>query len=169
VPAWVNRVLETNFECAPPRGDLGIDPDGAEGVDRRPAEPTAPAAPAAPTTAHASKAKDREPPKEIGVITLQERITRGKVPVLILDVRTEADFKGPLGHIEGAYHLPRSELTKRLKEIAQFTGSEVVTVSRSGVTGMDVATTLVAKGFEDVKTLRGGMIAWRARGYRVDR
>ena len=176
VPAWVYRVLETNFECAPPRGDLGIDPDGAEGVDRTPAAPTASAAPAAPAAATAAAAtgskgkdKDREPPKEIGVITLQERISRGKVPVLILDVRTETDFKGPLGHIEGAYHLPKSELTKRLKEITQFTGSEVVTVSRSGNTSTDVAATLLAKGFEDVKTLRGGMIAWRARGYRIDR
>jgi len=170
VPAWVNRVLETNFECAPPSGDLGADPDGAEGVDRRSAAAAAAAAPA--TTAAPAAApggKGRDPPKEIGVITLQERIARGKVPVLILDVRAEADFKGPLGHIEGAYHLPKSELTKRLKELTQFTGSEVVTVSRSGDTGTEVAATLLAKGFEDVKTLRGGMIAWRARGYRVDR
>jgi len=172
VPAWVNRVLETNFECTPPKGDLGIDPDGAEGVDRIAATPVAPAAPATPAAAHGGhggKAKDREPPKEIGVITLQERILRGKVPVLILDVRTETDFKGPLGHIEGAYHVPKAELNKRLKELVPFTQSEVVTVSRSGDTSMDVAATLLAKGFEDVKTLRGGMIAWRARGYRVDR
>jgi hypothetical protein len=34
---------------------------------------------------------------------------------------------------------------------------------------MDVAGALLGKGFKDFKRLRGKMIAWRARGYRVDR
>jgi len=175
VPAWVNRVLEANFECAPPRGDLGADPDGTEGVDLSGSDAPV-AAPAAAKGAKdrdkdkdKNKDKDKEPPKEIGVITLQERIARGKLPVLILDVRSETDFRGPLGHIEGAYHVPKGEINKRLKELVPFTHSEVVTVSRSGETSAAVAATLLAKGFEDVKTLRGGMIAWRARGYRFDR
>jgi rhodanese-related sulfurtransferase len=44
-----------------------------------------------------------------------------------------------------------------------------VAVSRSGQTSLEVAAVLSGKGFEDVKSLRGGMVAWRARGYRVDR
>jgi rhodanese-related sulfurtransferase len=34
---------------------------------------------------------------------------------------------------------------------------------------MTAAAFLLDKGFEDVKSLRGGMIAWKSRGYRVDR
>jgi sulfur dioxygenase len=158
VPQWVNRVLEANFEGKALKGDVP-DGDGVEGCDARKASPAA--APAA--------SKGREAPKEIGVINLQGRIERGKNPVLILDVRDEEGFKGPLGHIEGAYHLPKAELGKKLKELQQFKSSEVVTVSKTGNSSMDVAATLLAKGFEDVKSLRGGMIAWRARGYRVDR
>jgi rhodanese-related sulfurtransferase len=34
---------------------------------------------------------------------------------------------------------------------------------------MTAAAYLKSVGFEDVKSLRGGMIAWNSRGYRIDR
>jgi sulfur dioxygenase len=154
VADWVNQVLEVNL-LGEAHAGLEPDPDGAEGCEDRPPARTA--------------GNGGEAPKEVSVIHLHGRIERGKNPVLILDVRDEPAFRGPLGHIEGAYHVPRKELEKRLKELGQFKQSEVVAVSRSGGTSLEATTLLSGKGFEDVKSLRGGMIAWRARGYRVDR
>lgn len=155
VADWVVSVMEANLIGEAPTDGPETDPDGAEGCEDRPPARAA--------------ANGGDAPKEIGVIHLHGRIERGKNPVLILDVRDEPGFKGPLGHIEGAYHVPRKELEKRIKELGRFKHSEVVAVSRSGGTSLEVATVLSGKGFEDVKSLRGGMLAWRARGYRVDR
>ncbi len=155
VPAWAYALVEANLAGVVPKG-LEYDPEGAEGCEERAAS-------------KADPAKGGEAPKELGVIHLQGRIERGKNPVLILDTRPEREFKGPLGHIEGAYHVPRGQVERHMKELAPFKHSEVVTVSRTGTTSRDVAALLARKGFEDVKSLRGGMVAWRARGYRVDR
>lgn len=155
-PAWANALVEANLEGAAPKG-LEYDPEGAEACEERAASKADP------------PKEGGEAPKELGVIHLQGRIERGKNPVLILDTRPEREFKGPLGHIEGAYHIPRGQVERRMKELAPFKQSEVVTVSRTGTSSIDVAALLARKGFEDVKSLRGGMVAWRARGYRVDR
>ena len=154
-PEWAFALVEANLQGEVPKG-LEYDAEGAEGCEERVAPKAGPA-------------KEGEAPKELGVVHLQGRIERGKNPVLILDTRPEREFKGPLGHIEGAYHIPRGQVERRMKELAPFKGSEVVTVSRTGLTSLDVAALLARKGFEDVKSLRGGMVAWRARGYRVDR
>jgi glyoxylase-like metal-dependent hydrolase (beta-lactamase superfamily II)/rhodanese-related sulfurtransferase len=154
VPAWVNRVLEANFKCEP------LEKREWEEADLHACEPWGGTAVLADAEAL---------PKELGVIRLHERIDRGKNPVLILDVREEDEFRGHLGHIEGAYHLPVGELDARKAELEAFRHSEVITVCRSGGRSMTAAAHLKAEGFEDVKNLRGGMIAWNSRGYRVDK
>ena len=108
-------------------------------------------------------------PKEVGVINLHERIERGKNPILMLDVREEDEFRGHLGHIEGAYHIPLDEMEERMDELISFKHSEIITICRSGGRSLTAAAKLKNGAFEDVKSLRGGMIAWNSRGYRIDK
>lgn len=153
-PPWVNRVLEANFQCE----------DLQEGEWEREDINTC------ETWGGLTFLSDKERlPKEIGAINLHERIDRGKVPVLLLDVREEEEFTGYLGHIEGAYHLPIGEIEGRMNELLPFKHSEIVTICRAGGRSMAAAALLADKGFEDIKSLRGGMIAWNSRGYRIDR
>ena len=107
-------------------------------------------------------------PKDTGVIRLYERIERGKNPILLLDVREEDEFRGHLGHIEGSYHVPLDELEPRMAELETFKHSEIITICRCGGRSLTAAAFLEDRGFEEVTSLRGGMIAWNSRGYRTD-
>jgi len=153
-PAWVNRVLEANFLCEP-LAPVERAPDDVEACCSWGGLPYLSDAEAVP--------------KEIAVINLHERFDRGKPPILLLDVRKEDEFKGHLGHLEGAYHLPLDELESRMEEVSPFKHSEIITICRSGGRSMAAAIQLKSLGFEDIKSLRGGMIAWNSRGYRIDK
>ena len=152
-PAWVNRVLEANFQCE------ALVPGEWRDNNIHTCESWSDA----PYVIEAQKL-----PKEVGVIRLYERIERGKNPILLLDVREEDEFRGHLGHIEGSYHIPLDEVEPRMAELEPFKHSEIITVCRSGGRSMTAAAFLNDKGFEDVTNLRGGMIAWNSRGYRTD-
>ena len=79
---------------------------------------------------------------------------------IILDVRTEEEFFGPLGHIENAILIPIQELQSRLDELNQFKNETIYVVCRSGQrsnVGKDI---LNANNFRAVN-VDGGMISWR--------
>jgi len=80
------------------------------------------------------------------------------VPVPVVDVRE--DFEWEAGHIEGALHIPLSELPVRADELPE--GQFVVTCKAGGRSAQAVAW-LVANGHEAVN-LAGGMLDWQAAG-----
>lgn len=41
-------------------------------------------------------------------------------PIKLIDVRTEREFNGPLGHISGARSIPLTQLSRRLYELEEF-------------------------------------------------
>jgi len=80
------------------------------------------------------------------------------VPVPVLDVRE--DFEWEAGHIEGALHIPLSELPARVAELPE--GRFLVTCKAGGRSAQAVAW-LAANGHEAVN-LAGGMLDWQAAG-----
>jgi rhodanese-related sulfurtransferase len=80
------------------------------------------------------------------------------LPVPVLDVRE--DFEWEAGHIEGALHVPLSELPARLDELPD--GQFLVVCKVGGRSGQAVAW-LAAQGHEAVN-LAGGMLDWQAAG-----
>ena len=79
---------------------------------------------------------------------------------IVLDVRTEEEYHGPLGHIENAILIPIQELQSRLDELNQFKNETIYVVCRSGQrsnVGKDI---LNANNFRAVN-VDGGMISWR--------
>jgi rhodanese-related sulfurtransferase len=81
---------------------------------------------------------------------------------VVLDVREPDEWQA--GHIEGAVHIPLSQLPTRVEELSP--DDEIVVVCRSGGRSSRAAGWLSQNGF-DVLNLDGGMVAWAASGQKM--
>ena len=83
---------------------------------------------------------------------------------VLVDVRQPAEWK--TGHIDGALHIPLSQLASRLDQLPD--GKTIVTVCRSGHRSAIAARTLTRAG-HDVLNLEGGINAWARAGLPLSR
>jgi uncharacterized membrane protein YdjX (TVP38/TMEM64 family)/rhodanese-related sulfurtransferase len=90
-------------------------------------------------------------------------------PLLVLDVRTAADFDGEQGHIGGALNLPLEELPQRLADLGDDPERPIALVCRTDRRSAKAAALLAQHGFAKVQVVQGGMTAWRALGWPVQR
>lgn len=88
-------------------------------------------------------------------------------PVAVIDVRSPADFEGPLGHIAGARNLPLTDFQSRLAEIAALKNEPIVLVCRTHKMSARAAAQLGTVGFRDIRVVRGGMVQWNEQGLPV--
>lgn len=79
--------------------------------------------------------------------------------IVLLDVRTNAEYAGPLGHLPGAELIPLQELGKRYQELLPVQNKEIVVYCRSGNRSQVATALLREKGFNAINML-GGMRAW---------
>ncbi len=79
---------------------------------------------------------------------------------LVLDVRTEAEFYGPLGHIDGAILIPIDELSLRMNELEDMKDRDIYVVCRSGNRSNVGKNILRENGFNAIN-VDGGMLAWK--------
>ncbi|MEW5862568.1 MAG: MBL fold metallo-hydrolase [Pseudomonadota bacterium] len=93
---------------------------------------------------------------------LEENLDR----VQVVDVREPSEFNGPLGHIPGAKLIPLGTLAQRAKELVG--AKPVVTVCRSGARSAQATVLLRQHGITRAANLAGGMLRWRALGYRAE-
>ena len=81
------------------------------------------------------------------------------------------DVREPLEHAEdhipGAKLIPLGQLEKRLGEIDR--NAPVVVMCRSGRRGDEALRKLEGLGFNGVRNLEGGILAWKEAGYPVNR
>ncbi len=82
------------------------------------------------------------------------------VPPVLIDVRSEEEFNGTLGHIEGSKLIPLDKLSENIPTLEQYKNENIIVVCRSGVRSTTAAALLTGMGFEKVSNLRGGMLAW---------
>ena len=107
------------------------------------------------------KTIEQTPVKEFPNITVadvQKKIN-AKNNILLLDVRTAAEFDGPLSHIAGAVLLPIQELEQRVDELNEHKEKEIIVICRSGNRSQNGTRILISHGFNAVNML-GGMKAW---------
>ena len=95
----------------------------------------------------------------ISVSELKEKI-ENKEDIFLLDVRTESEFDGNLGHIEGAVLIPVFELKDRLDELKEHKDKEIIAICRSGNRSGTATNILRKEGF-NAFNMAGGMIAYR--------
>ncbi|MCD6052556.1 MAG: ygaP 2 [Verrucomicrobia bacterium] len=95
---------------------------------------------------------------------LQQQLERKEV-CTVIDVREPMEFAG--GHLACARLIPLGDLEKRLGEIP--TDQPLVVVCRSGKRSGQAASLLQGKGFKQVRSLEGGLMAWEAAGLPLKR
>lgn len=88
-------------------------------------------------------------------------------PPRIVDVRTTGEFQAV--HIPGAYNVPLDLLREHRDEIRTHLDEHVVLVCRSGQRAVQAGDALHDAGLPNVHILDGGMNAWEAGGFSVNR
>ena len=93
--------------------------------------------------------------QEIDVKTLNEKIFN-KENFILLDVRTDSEYF--LSNIEGAIHIPMNDIPNKLNTIDK--SKEIIVQCKSGKRSAKVCQFLLNNNYENVKNLKGGIIAW---------
>lgn len=92
----------------------------------------------------------------ITLAELQGRLFRRDAQ--IIDVREISEYRS--GHIEGSTLIPLGELPYRLGEIDRK--RDVIVVCRSGSRSAEACTILHNHGYQNARTLAGGLSTWSA-------
>lgn len=89
------------------------------------------------------------------------------VEFVVIDVRGESEWRGPLGRVSGARLIPLPELGARAGEIPR--GKALLMVCRSGARSGKACAQLAELGLGPALNLAGGMIAWNRAELPVER
>lgn len=101
--------------------------------------------------------------KEVSCHQLQQELGQ----VRLVDVRTPEEFSGPEGHIQGAELVTLGPaLTQFLKE--GNPKERIVFVCRSGRRSLQAVQESVRLGYQETRSLKGGMLEWKASGFPTD-
>ncbi|RPI47635.1 MAG: rhodanese-like domain-containing protein [Betaproteobacteria bacterium] len=95
--------------------------------------------------------------KEVSVQQAVQLINRRDA--LVLDVRDASEFES--GHIPNARHVPAADLEKRVKELEKFKQRPVIVSCRSGSRSIAACSALRKNGFQEVFSLKGGILGWQ--------
>jgi rhodanese-related sulfurtransferase len=85
-------------------------------------------------------------------------VLMNRAKLLVLDVRDAAEFAS--GHIQGAKHIPVSELAGRIKEIEKFKNKPVLVHCQKGLRAKTACNVLREQQFTQVHNLQGGLDSW---------
>src|SRR5436309_14111767 len=87
--------------------------------------------------------------------------------VVVLDVRSSNDYRGPEGHIAGSLSAPFDSIERQLPELLPYQNQTVLVYGETSNDGALAAKLLTVAGFRNVVHINGGMQSWIERGYRV--
>jgi rhodanese-related sulfurtransferase len=87
--------------------------------------------------------------------------------VVLLDVRTQAEFDGPTGHLRDAHLIPVQELERRVGELQQYKDQTIIVYCRTGHRSTWGTSFLRAHGFRAVN-MEGGITRWLAENLPVE-
>ena len=103
----------------------------------------------------------------MNITEVKQRLDNGE-DLLVLDVRSEEDYLGDQGHINGSKSIPVEQLSTRLSEISEYTSKLVVIICRTDQKSSLAAQILASNGFADVHVAKMGMTDWIKQGYPVE-
>lgn len=95
---------------------------------------------------------------DITVQELKQRLDKGE-NINLIDVREEWEFEED--NINGKL-IPLGELVSRISDIEDWKDQEVVVHCRSGQRSEAACDFLRKQGFQNVRNLQGGILAWQA-------
>lgn len=79
-------------------------------------------------------------------------------PPLLLDCREPSEVA--TASVEGALNVPMGEISSRLPELEAHTDRDIVVMCHHGVRSLQVVAFLREAGFEDPRSLAGGIDRW---------
>lgn len=97
-------------------------------------------------------------PAAIEPKTLTDRLAWADRSLVVLDVRTPAEFAE--GHVPGAINIPHTELAARVAELADAKEKDVVVYCRTGVRAQEALGVLGKAGFTRLYHLKGDYTRW---------
>jgi len=86
--------------------------------------------------------------------------------IVLLDVRSEKEYRSETGHLAGAICIPEDSLGNRIGELSAFRGQPLIVYCKTGRRSTRASEFLAQQGFEPVN-LEGGIQRWADRGYPV--
>jgi rhodanese-related sulfurtransferase len=87
--------------------------------------------------------------------------------VIIIDVRSPDDYRGPEGHIAGAINAPFDAIETHLPELLPYQNQTVLVYGETSTDGAVAAQLLAVAGFRNIVHVNGGIKEWIERGYRT--
>src|SRR5258706_13755603 len=87
--------------------------------------------------------------------------------VVVLDVRSANDYRGPEGHIAGSLNAPFESIERQLPELLPYQNQTVLVYGATSTDGEVAAKLLAVAGFRNVVHIAGGLKGWIDRGYRT--
>lgn len=111
---------------------------------------------------------DRNRGAMITVEELKQKMQNGE-ELLVLDVRTEEEFAGSLGHVPGAVNIPLDMLDRRAHELVEWMEMPLIVICRTDARSASALRMLNGFGFADVAFVKRGMVAWNRAHYDVER
>lgn len=110
---------------------------------------------------------------EVSVVELADKLAHG---IVLIDVREPEEFNQ--SRIAGAVNLPRGVLEMKLQMHPQFKDAEspleelnnheIYLICRSGARSALAANSLQMMGFDKVKSVTGGMVAWQEQNLHTE-
>ena len=94
---------------------------------------------------------------EISPSELRDRLYQDQQLVL-LDVREPSEYE--IAHLEGATLIPHTDLPQNVNQLDPQ--SEIITYCHHGIRSLHAAAFLDQNGFQNVKSLAGGIDQWAA-------
>ncbi|MGH8130307.1 MAG: rhodanese-like domain-containing protein [Steroidobacteraceae bacterium] len=107
-----------------------------------------------------------EPPS-IEPKTVGERLAWGDQSLVVLDVRTPAEYAE--GHVPGALNIPHTELAARIAELSAARSRDIVVYCRSGNRTAQALKLLGDAGFTRLFHLKGDYLRWSEKERPVTR
>lgn len=98
--------------------------------------------------------------RSAGGVTPQQLIQLMNRGALVLDIRPADAYA--VGHINGARQMPSEQLLKAGDALKRYKAKPVVVYSDGGSIAAAAVRALMAQGFTQVFSLKGGLEAWRA-------
>jgi rhodanese-related sulfurtransferase len=89
--------------------------------------------------------------------------------MILIDVRTQPEYTGELGHIKGTVLLPVQDITSWISNYDNDKDKEIIMICRSGNRSGRATQYFLDNGFKDVYNMEGGMIAWNKAGYPLEK
>ncbi len=90
---------------------------------------------------------------------------QSSIPFMLLDVRTPEEYAE--GHIKGAKLIPLQTLDKHLNAVPH--DKQVYVYCKSGGRSSRASKLLASNGFTNIENIKGGIDAWKAAGFPVEK